>query len=74
MTKSSNKAALVFATLLGTITVLPIAAALADSPQATPDGTTAAAGSTGVYDSLDQFKDAAGHPLPGREYLFDTPN
>jgi hypothetical protein len=83
MTTRSDKTAVIFASFLGTIAALPIAATHADtSPNAVNNATVddrcnnplAGSGSTGTYDNFDSFKDSTGRPCPGWEYLFYSPN
>jgi hypothetical protein len=69
-------ASAIFFALLCAIAVAPIAPVLADSSstKAAASDQMAPRGSTGVYDSLDHFKDSSGYPLPGDTYLFNEPN
>jgi hypothetical protein len=73
MTKRSHKASCIFAALLG-IVVLPVAAATADTSNSGVATTTIANDSTEhVDDGFDRFRDSTGHPLPGWDYLFNSP-
>jgi hypothetical protein len=85
MTKYLHKAS-IFAALLG-ILALPVATATADTSNTGIATTTIASDSAehvdggfhsfenGIsdYDGFDQFRDSTGHPLPGWDYLFNSP-
>jgi hypothetical protein len=72
-----NSKAFLFAMLLGITAAAPLASASAAAPNTvdnqTYDSQAQPKGSTGVYDDLDRFKDATGHPLQGYGYLFAVP-
>jgi hypothetical protein len=86
MTKLASKTAFIFALLLGTVAV-PMAAALADTSQNDANNVKVGNASTlkvdgsfhsvkngiGDYDGFDRFRDSTGRPLPGWEYLFNSP-
>jgi hypothetical protein len=70
--------ALAIATMLGVMSVVPLSPVWADTApnngdNATVDGATPQNGTTGNYDGFDRFKDSTGRPLPGWQYLFDSP-
>jgi hypothetical protein len=73
MKPRSPTASLVFAALLGAMTLAPIAAAFADTSPNTENNAMVTKDSTGNYDGFDRFRDASGRPLPGWEYLFYSP-
>ena len=58
--------------ILGLAAATPFAWAdtVAANPSNTQDSMTAPIAN---YDGFDRFRDAAGHPLPGWEYLFNSP-
>jgi hypothetical protein len=64
--------ATIFASLVGATAAMPVAVAVADTAPI-PCNSTAAKGPTANYDGFDRFRDATGRPLPGWEYLFNSP-
>jgi len=86
MTKYSNKTAFIFTLLLSTV-AMPMTAALADASQNDANNATVKNASAvhvdgsfhsvknGIsdYDGFDRFRDSTGRPLPGWEYLFNSP-
>ena len=85
MTNHTSKTAFLFASLLGMV-ALPIASALADTSQNANDTTVGNRPTVHVdgsfhsvkngisdYDGFDRFRDSTGRPLPGWDYLFNSP-
>jgi hypothetical protein len=73
MNTRSSKAALIFASALGAASFLPLAAALAGTPNAATNATVATT-SHGIYDGADQYRDAMGNVLPGWDVVVYGPN
>lgn len=67
----------VFAAFVGATAVMPLAQAdttpIANNATATNVAKDRVTGPAANYDGFDRFRDAAGHPLPGWEYLFNSP-
>jgi hypothetical protein len=64
--------ATILASLVGATAAMPVAMATTDTTPTTCDS-TAAKGPTANYDGFDRFRDPSGRPLPGWEYLFNSP-
>lgn len=66
-----------FALFVGAMGAMPLAqadtAVSANNASPTNVATQRAPGPAANYDGFDRFRDAAGHPLPGWEYLFNSP-
>ena len=83
MTLRSRTTTLAFAGLMGAVVALPIGGAFADESPNTVNNATSddycvsamtSRSMTGIYDNNDTFRDAAGRPCPGMEYLFSPPS
>lgn len=72
MKLGSLKTALLAASILGSTSLAPITAALADTPRTVTNATVAHSAS--AYDNFDRFKDASGRPLAGWQYLIYAAN
>jgi hypothetical protein len=67
--------ATIFASLVGATAAMPVAMAVADTAPTgcNSDAASSAKPPTANYDGFDRFRDPTGRPLPGWEYLFNSP-
>jgi hypothetical protein len=76
-----SRLAIAFAALVATTSAAPLSVSFAETPipspntinNATVEPVVAPHGSTGIYDTEDQYRDAKGFPQPGWEYLTRPP-
>jgi hypothetical protein len=75
MKTHATMTAIVFASLVGamTATSVAVAADAAPTPCHSDAAPAAAKAPAANYDGFDRFRDEAGRPLPGWEYLFNSP-